>query len=66
MKKIDEYTEAMNQLFSARWNVPQAAKHCGLSNEDCKEAFKQYCLNHPTTYKFKKTRNSLAKKDLLK
>jgi len=56
MEKSDEYAEAMSQLFSAKWNVPQAAKHCGISNEDCKEIFKKYCLDHPATYKNKKSR----------
>jgi hypothetical protein len=53
MEKTDEYIESMTQLFSAKWNVPQAAKHCGISNEECKEVFRQYCLEHLVTYELK-------------
>jgi hypothetical protein len=56
MGKSDKHSEAMRQLFSARWNVPQAAKHCGIANDVCKELFKLYCSVHPATYKNKKSR----------
>jgi hypothetical protein len=60
MEKTDEYKEAMGLLFSAKWNVPQAAKHCGVGNKECKEMFRQYCLKHPVTYKDKKSRKKIC------
>ena len=32
----------MEMLFRARWNVPQAAKHCSLSIKETKKLFKKY------------------------
>tara|TARA_B000000557_G_scaffold24948_1_gene18567 strand:- start:707 stop:994 length:288 start_codon:yes stop_codon:yes gene_type:complete len=32
----------MEMLFRARWNVPQAAKHCSLSINKTKKLFKEY------------------------
>ena len=29
-----ETREAMEMLFSAKWNLPQAAKHCNLTYKD--------------------------------
>ena len=29
-----ETREAMKMLFCARWNVPQAAKHCNLTRKE--------------------------------
>lgn len=46
---MDESTEfAMNQLFTAKWNVPQACQHIGLMNceaewERTKIMFRKYC-----------------------
>ncbi len=43
----------MRMLFAAKWNVPQAAVHCGLSEKEVKTAFKEYCnINGPTYLKF--------------
>ena len=41
---------AMEMLFKAKWNVPQAAKHCGLSQKEMKITFNEYCNFHPPTY----------------
>ena len=41
---------AMEMLFKARWNVPQAAKHCGLSQKEMKITFNEYCNFHLPTY----------------
>lgn len=30
-------------LYTARWNVPRAAKELGVSDEECKQLFKDYC-----------------------
>ena len=45
-----ETREAMEMLFCARWNVPQAAKHCNLSVKEMKITFNEYCNLHPITY----------------
>tara|TARA_B100000902_G_scaffold394467_1_gene450871 strand:- start:1497 stop:1652 length:156 start_codon:yes stop_codon:yes gene_type:complete len=37
-------------LFAAKWNVPQAAKHCSLSHDEMKKVFNTYCYNNGTTY----------------
>jgi len=46
----DTMKEAMIMLFSARWNIPTAAKHCGKSEEEVKELFRFYCDLNPKTY----------------
>ena len=45
-----ETKEAMEKLFTARWNVPRAAKHCNLTNKEMKITFNQYCALNPPTY----------------
>lgn len=50
---MDESTGfAMNKLFRAKWNVPQACQHMGLVNcevewERVKQMFRDYCITHP-------------------
>ena len=41
---------AMEMLFSAKWNLPQAAKHCNLTYKEMKITFNEYCNFHPPTY----------------
>ena len=38
--------EAMEMLFRAKWNVPQAAAHCGLTCKEMKITFNEYCRFH--------------------
>ena len=45
-----ETRHAMEMLFRAKWNVPQAAKHCGLSQKEMKITFNEYCNFHLPTY----------------
>ena len=45
-----ETREAMEMLFSAKWNLPQAAKHCNLTHKEMKITFSEYCAFHETTY----------------
>ena len=45
-----ETREAMEMLFSAKWNLPQAAKHCNLTRKEMKITFNEYCNFHPPTY----------------
>lgn len=43
--------EANEALFAAKWNLPQAAKHCGMSKKEMKLTFFEYLKYHPITYK---------------
>ena len=38
-----ETREAMEMLFCAKWNVPQAAKHCNLTRKEMMITFNEYC-----------------------
>ena len=40
----------MEMLFAARWNVPTAAKNCGLTEKEMKITFNEYCRLNPPTY----------------
>lgn len=39
LSEIDPF----EQLYTAKWNVPQAAKHLGVTNEECKTLFSKFC-----------------------
>jgi len=46
------YEEVMGKLFTAKWNIPQAAAALGRSaNKEewqaVKDAFRKYCKDHP-------------------
>ena len=45
-----ETREAMEMLFSAKWNLPQAEKHCNLTRKEMMITFSEYCALHETTY----------------
>ena len=45
-----ETREAMEKLFSAKWNLPKAAKHCNLSRKEMMITFTEYCALHESTY----------------
>ena len=45
-----ETRESMEMLFTAKWNVPTAAKNCNLTNKEMKITFNEYCTLHPPTY----------------
>ena len=47
-----ETREAMEKLFAAKWNVPKAAKSCGLTDKEMKITFNEYCRLNPSTWKF--------------
>lgn len=42
--------EANEGLFLARMNLPEAAKHCGMSAKEMKLTFFEYLKYHPATY----------------
>ena len=46
-----ETREAMEMLFSAKWNLPKAAKHCNLTHKEMKITFSEYCALHDADYK---------------
>tara|TARA_B100000073_G_scaffold291530_1_gene254559 strand:- start:5862 stop:6029 length:168 start_codon:yes stop_codon:yes gene_type:complete len=52
-----ETREAMEKLWSAKWNLPKAAVHCGLTNKEMKITFNEYCAFHPPTWKLDATSN---------
>ena len=43
--------EANENLFRAKWNLPQAAKHCGMNEKEMRLTFFEYVKYHPPTYK---------------
>jgi len=45
-----ETRKSMEMLFCAKWNLPKAAEHCGLTNKEMKITFNEYCAFHPPTY----------------
>jgi len=45
-----ETRESMEMLFSAKWNLPTAAKHANLSYKEMKITFSEYCALHDPTY----------------
>jgi len=45
-----ETRKSMEMLFKAKWNVPQAGKHCNLSSKEVKILFASWCELHPKTY----------------
>ena len=42
--------EANENLFRARWNLPQAAKHCGMSQKEMKLTFWEYLKYNKPDY----------------
>jgi hypothetical protein len=45
-----ETRKSMEMLFSAKWNLPKAAKYANLTNKEMKITFNEYCAFHPPTY----------------
>ena len=45
-----ETRKAMEMLFTAKWNIPKAAKYCNLTNKEMKITFNEYCNFHDATY----------------
>lgn len=43
--------EANEALFAAKWNLPKAAKHCGMTQKEMKLTFREYLKYNPPTYK---------------
>lgn len=43
-------SEANEGLFSAKMTLPEASKHCGMSQKEMKLTFYEYLKYHPATY----------------
>lgn len=51
----ETFEVAMQKLFTAKWNIPQATAALGKSAnkenwEEMKEIFREYCALHPLTH----------------
>jgi hypothetical protein len=42
--------EANEALFYSKMNLPQAAKHCGMTQKEMKMTFLEYLKYHPVDY----------------
>ena len=42
--------ESLEMLFAARWNIPRAARHIDVTNDEMKQLFREYCKNNPPRY----------------
>jgi hypothetical protein len=42
--------EANEALFRAKWNLPKASKHCGMTNREMKHIFREYLKYHQPDY----------------
>ena len=42
--------EANQGLYRARMNLPEAAKHCGMTEKEMKMTFLEYLKYHPKDY----------------
>lgn len=45
-----ETRKSMEMLWSAKWNLPTAAKYANLTNKELKIIFNEYARFHPPTY----------------
>ena len=43
--------EANEGLFYSKMNLPEAAKHCGMSQKEMKLTFREYLKYNPITFK---------------
>jgi hypothetical protein len=55
LEKSQDYDRAMQQLFAAKWNIPQAAASLGMCAsqkdwEELKLQFRHYCKLNPALY----------------
>jgi hypothetical protein len=51
VKTTPENVKESNEgLFYAKMNLPEAAKHCGMTKKEMKLTFFEYLKYHPPTY----------------
>jgi hypothetical protein len=55
--------EANQALFKAKWNLPKAADHCGMTIKEMKMTFREFLKYHPVTYKEHGTQLELIYRD---
>lgn len=46
-KLVKQSNEA---LYRARWNLPQAAEHCGMTKREMKMTFREFLKYNPPDY----------------
>ncbi len=46
--------EANDALYRSKWNLPQAAKHCGMTQKEMKLTFWEYLKYHKPDYEIPK------------
>ena len=46
----ENVAEANDALFRATMNLPNAAKHCGMTEREMKHIFREYLKYNPPTY----------------
>ncbi len=59
-----ETRKSMEMLWSAKWNLPKAAKYCNLSIKEMKITFNEYCHFYPPTYEEGSVAESVDAPDL--
>ena len=52
-----ETQESLDNLFTARWNLPRAATNCGMSYDEMRIMFNSYCKNTQPLYNQDGTKN---------
>ena len=45
-----ESQQSLDNLFSAKWNLPTAADNCDMSYDEMRIMFNNYCINNPATW----------------
>jgi len=45
-----ETQQSLDNLFSAKWNLPTAADNCDMSYDEMRIMFNHYCKTNPPTY----------------
>ena len=46
-----ETQKSLDNLFTAKWNLPKAADNCDLSYDEMRIMFNHYCKSNPATWK---------------
>lgn len=49
-----ETRKAMEMLYEAKINLPDAAKYCNLTHKECKIIFNDYCLARKPNFELPK------------
>ena len=47
---VESVAQSMENLFHARWNLPKAAHHCGMTQKELKYSFWEYIRRKPLVY----------------